>query len=149
MNLQEELFTIQQVSTRLNIPKPTLRFWEKELNGILVPIRTLGKQRRYNLEHLAIIGMVRELREKGISLAEIKKQNNTASKGDNSNSNRIDLLVARGTEVVRAEVNRFLKRIKRWKSSSSSCKDRFNRRVPLKRSAPQTQCSFSGAAASY
>ncbi len=74
MNRQESLFTIQQVSTKLNIPKPTLRFWEKELDGILIPIRTLGKQRRYNLEHLAIIGMVRELREKGMGLAEIKKQ---------------------------------------------------------------------------
>jgi DNA-binding transcriptional MerR regulator len=107
MNREDELFTIQQVSTKLNIPKPTLRFWEKELDGILVPIRTLGKQRRYNLEHLAIIGMVRELREKGMGLAEIKKQNNNSNKGDNSNSKRIDLLVARVTEVVRAEVNRF------------------------------------------
>ena len=107
MNRQEELFTIQQVSTKLNIPKPTLRFWEKELDGILVPIRTLGKQRRYNLEHLAIIGMVRELREKGMSLAEIKKQKNNTNKRDNSNSKSVDLLVARVTEVVRAEVNRF------------------------------------------
>jgi DNA-binding transcriptional MerR regulator len=107
MDTQKPLFTIQQVSTKLNIPKPTLRFWEKELDGILVPIRTQGQQRRYNLEHLATIGMVRELREKGMSLAEIKEQNNNTNKGDNSNSKRIDLLVARVTEVVRAEVNRF------------------------------------------
>ncbi|WP_369707420.1 MerR family transcriptional regulator [Desulfosarcina sp. BuS5] len=33
---------MQQVSTKLNILKPTLRFWEKEFNGILVPLRTNG-----------------------------------------------------------------------------------------------------------
>ena len=105
MDTQKHLFTIQQVSTKLNIPKPTLRFWEKELDGIIAPIRTSGKQRRYNLEHLATIGMVRALREKGMSLAEIKKQKNSTNKSVNSKS--IDFLVARVTEVVRAEVNRF------------------------------------------
>ncbi|MBW2596949.1 MAG: MerR family transcriptional regulator, partial [Deltaproteobacteria bacterium] len=79
----------------LNIPKPTLRFWEKELDGIIVPTRTKGGQRRYALEHLATIGKVKELREKGISLVEIKRQINNTNKGDNSNSNRIDLLAAR------------------------------------------------------
>ena len=107
MNQQEQLFTIQQVSTKLNIPKPTLRFWEKELDGIIVPHRTRGGQRRYALEHLAIIGKVKELREKGMSLAEIKKQINNTNKGDNSNSNMVDLLAVRVAEVVKAEVNRF------------------------------------------
>ena len=107
MNQQEQLFTIQQVSTKLNIPKPTLRFWEKELDGIIVPHRTRGGQRRYALEHLAIIGKVKELREKGMSLAEIKKQINNTNKGDNSNSNRVDLLAERVAEAVKAEVNRF------------------------------------------
>ena len=74
MNQQEQLFTIQQVSTKLNIPKPTLRFWEKELDGIIVPHRTRGGQRRYALEHLTIIGKVKELREKGMSLPEIKRK---------------------------------------------------------------------------
>jgi len=42
-----------------------------------------------------------------MSLAEIKKQINNTNKGDNSNSNRVDLLAARVAEVVMAEVNRF------------------------------------------
>ena len=104
---ENDLLTIQKVSALLKVAKPTLRFWEKELDGIIVPHRTQGGQRRYALEHLATIGKVKELREKGMSLVEIKRQINNTNKGDNSNSNRIDLLAARVAEVVRAEVNRF------------------------------------------
>ena len=104
---ENNLISIQEVSALLKVPKPTLRFWEKELDGILVPLRTNGGQRRYALEHLAIIGKVKELREKGMSLVEIKRQINNTNKGDNSNSNRIDLLAARVADVVKAEVNRF------------------------------------------
>jgi DNA-binding transcriptional MerR regulator len=109
MNQQEQLFTIQQVSAKLNIPKPTLRFWEKELDGIIVPHRTRGGQRRYALEHLAIIGKVKELREKGMSLAEIKRQINNINKlqNDNTDFDRVDLLAERVAEVVKVEVNRF------------------------------------------
>jgi len=42
MQLKERDFSISDVSTRLEIPKPTLRFWEKELKEILVPLRTQG-----------------------------------------------------------------------------------------------------------
>ncbi len=110
MDLHKQLFTIQQLSLKLGIPKPTLRFWEKELDGIIVPHRTRGKQRRYNLEHLAIIGKVKELREKGMSLSEIKNklENSKKIRGNNSNSDTVDLLAQRVAEVVRAEVYRFL-----------------------------------------
>ncbi|MCK4469876.1 MAG: MerR family transcriptional regulator [Desulfobacterales bacterium] len=107
MDMENRLSSIQEVSDLLKVPKPTLRFWEKELDGIIVPHRTRGGQRRYALEHLTIIGKVKELREKGMSLAEIKRQINNTNKGDNSNSNRVDLLAARVAEVVKAEVNRF------------------------------------------
>ena len=114
MNQQEQLFTIQQVSTKLNIPKPTLRFWEKELDGIIVPHRTRGGQRRYALEHLTIIGKVKELREKVMSLPEIKRKlgkgqmSEAGSQGSgDERTDRVDLLAARVAEVVRAEVNRF------------------------------------------
>jgi len=42
--MENPLSSIQEVSTFLNVPKPTLRFWEKELDGILVPSRTRGGQ---------------------------------------------------------------------------------------------------------
>ena len=36
MNYQEQAMTIQQVSEKLDVPKPTLRFWEREFEGIQV-----------------------------------------------------------------------------------------------------------------
>ena len=66
METQEQLLTIQQLSLRLNIPKPTLRFWEKELDGIIVPLRTRGGQRRYSVQHILIIEEVTNLKKRGI-----------------------------------------------------------------------------------
>ena len=63
--------SIQHLSLKLKIPKPTLRFWEKEFKDILVPLRTKGGQRRYTAENIIIIKQVKRLREKEVSLAEI------------------------------------------------------------------------------
>ena len=61
---EKNLLTIKQVSRRLNIPKPTLRFWEKELDGIIVPLRNNGGQRHYTPENIAIIEEIKKLRKK-------------------------------------------------------------------------------------
>lgn len=105
-----QLLSIQEVSDLLKIPKPTLRFWEKELDGIIVPLRTQGGQRRYTAENISVVEEIKELRKRGMSLAEIKRKlsNSGKVKGDHSNSDRIDLLANRVAEVVRAEVHRFL-----------------------------------------
>ena len=42
-----------------------------------------------------------------MSLPEIKRKLSNCDRGDNPNSNRIDLLAVRVAEVVRAEDNRF------------------------------------------
>ena len=73
MDSLKQISTIQQVSQQLDIPKPTLRFWEKEFEGILVPLRTSGGQRRYALEHVAIIQEIKLLKQAGLSLVEIKR----------------------------------------------------------------------------
>lgn len=110
MNQQKQLFTIQEISRKLKIPKPTLRFWEKELDGIIVPLRTRGGQRRYTLEHISILEKIKNLRRKGMSLAEVKEElgNNNRAKSDNSNADNIDFLVNRIAKVVRAEVSSFI-----------------------------------------
>jgi len=112
MNRINQLFTIQQVSTKLNIPKPTLRFWEEELDGIIVPNRTPGGQRRYSSEHISIIEDIAYLKKRGMSLAEIRKQlgNHYKQKGDFSDSNHIDLLAERIAEAVRAEIYSFFEK---------------------------------------
>ncbi|MBW1699156.1 MAG: MerR family transcriptional regulator [Deltaproteobacteria bacterium] len=58
MDSTDRLFTIQQLSRKLNVPKPTLRFWENELKGLLVPLRSKGGQRRYTFEHVELIKQI-------------------------------------------------------------------------------------------
>ena len=116
MNQPEQLYSIQQISTKLNIPKPTLRFWEKEFEGLLEPFRTLGGQRRYASEHITIVEKIHALKKAGLSLSEIKEK--LASEPDlESGVQRLgdgsiygtDILVERITEVVKAEVLKFLR----------------------------------------
>ena len=74
MDIQEQAITIQQVSQKLDIPKATLRFWEREFEGILVPLRTNGGQRRYAPEHISVIKKIKMLKKDGMSLIQIKRK---------------------------------------------------------------------------
>ena len=107
MHQKEKLHSIQQVSTKLNIPKPTLRFWEKEFEGMLLPLRTDGGQRRYTFEHISIVEEINALKRAGLSLAEVKKKLEDSQIGSNLNRYGIDLLLNRVTEVVKLEIHRF------------------------------------------
>jgi DNA-binding transcriptional MerR regulator len=109
MKPQEKLLSVQQLSLKLKIPKPTLRFWEKEFKGILVPFRTQGGQRRYTAEHISIIEEIKKWKKKGMSLVEIKRKlnDNRKLRDDHSDANRMEILANRIAEVVRAEVNSF------------------------------------------
>lgn len=117
MNDFDQLYTIQQISVKLNIPKPTLRFWEKEFEGILLPLRTNGGQRRYAPEHVSVIKEIKMLKKAGLSLFEIKsklvKGQMSAAGSQRSGDQRtdgIDLLAERVAEVVKMEVLRFFRR---------------------------------------
>ncbi len=109
--------TIKQVSQITGIPSYTLRFWEKEFEGILVPLRTNGSQRRYTSEHVSIIEEISLLKKAGLSLADIKtklgkgqmSEAGSQRSGD-ERTDGIDLLAERVAEVVRSEVLRFFER---------------------------------------
>jgi len=109
MEKKQQSLSIQEVSRKLTIPKHTLRFWEKEFNDILVPLRTKGGQRRYTLENMSVIRKIKELREKGVSLAQIHAHlmKDYRSNMDNVNQTNVDFLANRVAEVVRDEVYRF------------------------------------------
>ena len=109
MDRQEEIFSIQQVSLKLNIPKATLRFWEKELNDIIVPLRTQGGQRRYTLDHISAIKEVKKMRENGMHLSEIKKYfgNRSMNNEEHSEFRTIDFLADHIAEIVRSEIYNF------------------------------------------
>ena len=110
MSQPQQLFTIQQISRKLDIPKSTLRFWEKEFDGVLTPIRTRGGQRRYSEEHVKILSRISMQKKEGMSLDQIKNKffQNDAGRLNYSDSEYIDLLADRVAGLVKEEVYRFL-----------------------------------------
>jgi len=57
----EKLFSISQVNAITGVPKSTIRFWEKEFQDFLVPLRTSGNQRRYDEETVGMIKKINHL----------------------------------------------------------------------------------------
>ena len=100
--------TIAEISRKLRIPKHTLRFWEKEFNGQITPHRTQGGQRRYAAEHVAVIETIKKLRERGLSLSDIKRELANGGKNGQGQTAKIDVLASRVAEVVKTEVYNFL-----------------------------------------
>lgn len=107
--------TIKQVSEITDIPPYTLRFWEKEFQDILVPLRTNGGQRRYSEKDILVIKNIKLLKEQGIQLSRIKEK--LGKQEINSDLERIDLFAQRLGEMVRHEVSDFLERSDKWKRS--------------------------------
>ena len=100
--------TIKQVSEITDIPPYTLRFWEKEFEGVLIPSRTNGGQRRYNEEHISVIENIKWLKKQGIHLSWIKEKLSNKKNHPNT-TGEIDLLAQRVGEIVKHEVYDFLK----------------------------------------
>src|SRR5215469_3825085 len=66
--------TIAQVSRQTGIPVTTLRFYERELTGLLPLIKTRGGHRRYRPEDVARLAAVRRLtRSEGMKLADVRR----------------------------------------------------------------------------
>jgi len=98
MATQPNLLKIQEVSQRLHVPTHTLRFWEKELDGIIVPHRTVGGQRLYSDQMIAVIEEIKGLRQTGMSLAQIKakfKEVDKDAPSEHRTVREIDLLADR------------------------------------------------------
>ncbi len=57
----EKLFSISQVNAITGVPKSTIRFWEKEFQEFLAPLRTDGNQRRYDERTVDIIKKIDHL----------------------------------------------------------------------------------------
>ena len=74
MQPTDRLYTIQEISRELNLPKSTIRFWEKRLEGLIQPIRSKGGQRRYLPEHIKTLCRIKELKQQGVSLSDIQRR---------------------------------------------------------------------------
>jgi DNA-binding transcriptional MerR regulator len=110
MQTPMKTLTIQEVSARAGISKHTLRFWERELNGVIVPLRTKGGQRRYTLEHVLVVEEIKRLKGKGYSLDDIKRDLNRRfnTEAEHYNHQRADVLANKIAEMVRTAIFSFL-----------------------------------------
>ena len=111
MDKNEKNLSIQQISRKFDIPKSTVRFWEKELNGLIAPFRTRGGQRRYTVDDAAMIGRIKDLRNNGLSLAEIKKNLECVENFPSRpmKLENVDRLADRLSEIIKNEIYLFLK----------------------------------------
>ena len=111
MDKNEKNLSIQQISRKFDIPKSTVRFWEKELNGLIAPCRTRGGQRRYSVDDAAMIGRIKDLRNEGLGLAEIKRNLEFVENFPSHplKLENVDLLADRLSQVIKNEIYSFLK----------------------------------------
>jgi DNA-binding transcriptional MerR regulator len=102
--------TIQEVSVRAGISKHTLRFWERELDGVIVPLRTKGGQRRYTPEHVLVVEEIKRLKRRGYSLDDIRRDMNRRlnSEVEHYSHRGADALANRIAEMVRTAIFSFL-----------------------------------------
>jgi DNA-binding transcriptional MerR regulator len=103
-------FTIKEVSKRSGVSTHTLRFWEKELEGVIVPERTKGGQRRYNPDHLGVIEEIKSLKAKGLRLTDIRRElrHRFGPDKENDNEERADVLADKIAEIVRTTIFNYL-----------------------------------------
>jgi len=73
--INPNLYSISQVNALTGVPKPTLRFWEKEFKDFLEPLRTAGNQRRYDETSLDAIRQINHLvKVEGFTIEGAKKK---------------------------------------------------------------------------
>ena len=101
------LYSIKAVSELTHLPPSTLRFWEKVFQEGLSPVRTVGGQRRYNEQNIALIQKIQKLKEEGIPISIIKKHLTPVGQEENRNGDPVDFLADSLVKVIRDEVYRF------------------------------------------
>jgi len=99
--------SIKQVSGITGTPSHTLRYWEKEFEGILEPDRTRGGQRRYSQEAISVIERIKYLKKQGFSLSIIRNKLTQGEETQDQNISSIDLLAEKVSEIVKDEIYNF------------------------------------------
>ena len=105
------LFTILEASRQLRVSRHTLRYWEKALDGVVVPNRTDGGQRRYTPEHLCVLEAIKQLKRKGFTLAAIRDELSRGMIAEQrmANPRTLDRLADHIAETVRSSIYRFFR----------------------------------------
>ncbi len=109
MKLLNQLLSIQEISQKCDVPKSTLRFWEKKFGDLLAPMRSKGGRRRYSTEQVAVIRRINHMKAQGLSLEEIHNKILSGTDPDRLPSNlSIEILGERIAALVRLEICRFM-----------------------------------------
>ena len=105
-----ETYSIQEASRIASVSKHTLRFWEKTLGGVILPLRTKGGQRRYTKHHIQVINQIKQMKKSGLSLndIEVKMKESDDYPEKDKKTDKIDLLANQIAEVVKESIYNFL-----------------------------------------
>lgn len=96
------------MSEQFNLPKSTLRFWEKEFSGFVSPTRTRGGQRRYSEKDMEVIAYINRLKHMGLSLSKIKEQlQHGSDQHEDMDLVEIDALAERIAHSVKKEIYKY------------------------------------------
>lgn len=102
--------TIQEIGEQLKLPKSTIRYWEKEFVEFIHPNRTEGGQRRYTVKNIAVFETIRDLKMRGLSLAQIKAHLKVRqAAGKDFDPMVLNALTDTIADAVRREICLFLK----------------------------------------
>ena len=109
------MYTIQDVSKKTGLTAHTLRYYEKE--GLIPGVeRSQGGIRQYTDEDLERLGLIRCLKNTGMSIQEIARFVQLTHEGDHTLEERVELLRAHRERVLErmAEMQEHLDKVT-WK----------------------------------
>lgn len=109
------MYTIQDVSKKTGLTAHTLRYYEKE--GLLTGVeRSQGGIRQYTDEDLERLGLIRCLKNTGMSIQEIARFVQLTHEGDHTLEERVELLREHRERVLErmAEMQQHLDKVT-WK----------------------------------
>ena len=84
-------YSIGEFSKVTGLGIHTLRYYEQE--RLIIPLRNSGNRRRYSEKDIAWIAFIKRLKETGMPIKEIKKYAVLRAKGDDTLSERMEMLV--------------------------------------------------------
>ena len=109
------MYSIQEVSQKTGLTAHTLRYYEKE--GLIVGVdRSQGGFRQYTDEDLERLGLIRCLKNTGMSIKEISRFVQLTREGDHTLEERVALLRAHRDQVIlkMEEMQQYLDKVN-WK----------------------------------
>ena len=109
------MYSIQDVSKKTGLTAHTLRYYEKE--GLISGVeRSQGGFRQYTDEDLERLGLIRCLKNTGMSIQEIARFVQLTHEGDHTLAERVELLRAHREQVLArmAEMQKHLEKVT-WK----------------------------------